>query len=117
MTTYTTADLATTVVEYLGLLDENETPTAAMLARVEKVMLSDILAMNARGINIINGSSAEVPQEYLLPLAMRLALPVGVAYGIYTAMEAAVGIEPSERILRKMSSVPGTGTAQPVDYF
>lgn len=117
MTTYSQNDLATRVLRYLNLVDVTETPSADLLADTVETITSDIAAMARRGIPIWNGSDSVVPQDYLIPLTMRLALPVGVSYGMFSAVEAATGIPPAERVLRELSAKPPTGTVQQMNSF
>lgn len=117
MTTYTQADLATRVLRDLGLVASDETPTADDLSDAQEIIGSEIAQMSVRGLPIWNGSDMAVPEEYLTALSRRLGLAVGPSYGVFTLVEASVGIEPAERILRQLSAKPPTGSTVEVEYM
>lgn len=117
MTTYSSSDLATRVLRDLGLYGPDETPPADELTDAQEVIGSEIAQIGVRGMPIWNGSELSVPQEYLTALSRRLGLAVGPSYGLFTMIEAAVGIEPAERILRQLSAKPATGSVAESTYY
>lgn len=117
MTTYSQSDLATRVLRDLGLVPSDEVPTADDLADAEEIIGSEVEQMGMRGLPIWNGSDMAVPKGYLTALSRRLGLAVGPSYGVFTMIEAAVGIEPAERILRQLSAIPPTGSVADGEYM
>ena len=117
MTTYSSSDLATRVLKDLGLVAPDETPAQAILDDAIEVINSEIDAMAIRGMAIPNGSEMAIPRAYLSALSRRLGLAVGVSFGLFTMMEAAVGIEPAERLLRKLTTLPPTGSIAEASYY
>lgn len=117
MTTYSQSDLATRVLKDLGLVAPDETPASAILNDAIEVINSEIDNMAIRGMAIPNGSETAVPRAYLSALSRRLGLAVGPAFGLFSMMEAAVGIEPAERLLRQLTAQPATGSVAEANYF
>lgn len=114
---YTQTQLGTRVLRDLGLYGPDETPTDDDLQDAFEVITSEVAAMTVRGLPIWNGSDTSVPPEYLTALSRRLGLSVGVSFGVFTMVEAIVGIEPSEHYLRQLSSKTPTGETAEATYF
>lgn len=117
MTTYSQSDLATRVLRYLNLVDVTEAPDADILADTIETISSDIAAMSVRGMPIWNGSVMAVPQMYLIPLTVRLSIPVAVSYGMSSPADAPKAMLAAERVLHALSSSPPTGSVAENEYF
>lgn len=117
MTTYSQSDLATRVLRYLNLVDVTEAPDASILADTIETITSDLAAMKVRGMPIWNGSVMAVPEEYLLPLTVRLSIPVAASYGMISPKDVPVASKQAEFVLREMSAKPATGSVAEAEYF
>ncbi len=117
MTTYSQTDLATKVLRYLNLVGVTETPSADEMADTIETISSDIAAMTVRNMPIWNGSVMAVPQEYLLPLTIRLSIPISASYGQMSPKDVPAACMAAEYILRGMSAVKETGSVAEATYF
>lgn len=113
MTTYTMAQLATRVLKDLGLIAAEETPSSADLAWATETAQSELLQMQARGINVWNGSVISIQQEYLSLLSRRIGLAMAPSYGLTDIATATVAMEAAELNLRRLGQVgPTYGVGQ-----
>ncbi len=117
MTTYSQTDLATKVLRYLNLVGVTETPSADELADTIETISSDVAAMTVRNMPIWNGSVMAVPQAYLLPLAIRLSIPISASYGLMNPKDVPAACLAAEYVLRGLSSVKETGAVAEAEYF
>lgn len=117
MTTYTTAQLATRMLKDLGLIAQEETPSAADLDWATETVQSEIMMMAAKGIPIWNGSEVVVPQEYLTTLSARCGLAVAPSYGLTDLATATQAKEVAEVNLRRLGMIHPTGAILEADYF
>lgn len=117
MTTYTKAELATRVLRDAGLVASEETPSDADLVWVEETIDSEIDMMGAKGIPIWNGSSDEIPQEYLTTLSRRIVLAIAPSFGLTDVASATMAMEAVERDLRRLGWQGPTGKVIEGEYF
>ena len=117
MTTFTTSEIATRMLRDLGLLDIEETPSAAMLSNAEQTVRSEVMLMAASGIPIWNGSEISVPEEYLTALSRRLGLAEAPGYGLVDLATATLALESAEIPLKRLGLTPPTGASQEAEYF
>lgn len=117
MTTFTLADMATRVLKDLGLIGAEETPSAADLIWAEETVSAEVSTLSEIGMPIWNGSDIEVPQPYLLPLSNRIGLAIAPSFGLMSMVDAERAKPIAEQVLRKLATVPPTGTVQQAEYF
>jgi hypothetical protein len=112
MTTYTQTDLATRTLRDLGLIGSEEVPSAADLAWANQTIESVVPTLAAIGLPIWNGSEAQVPSEYLVPLSKRIGLDIASSFGLTDPVEAEAAKTAMERTLTLMANPrrgdPGT---------
>ena len=126
MTTYSQSDLATRVLKDLGLIDAQETPSAADLAWAEETVSSEVAMLVVIGLPIWNGSDLSVPLEYLTPLSRRIGLAVAPSFGLMDAATAQIAMNEAERYLtimaapratpRSLITNESTGSNYPFDF-
>jgi hypothetical protein len=117
MTTYTQSDLAIRLLRDLGLVGAEETPSAPDLLFAEETIVGEIESMTAEGIMLWGGSYDSIPGEYYTPLARRIGLALVPSFGLGSLADATGAISVADRKLRAISSVPGTGEPQHVEYY
>lgn len=117
MPTYSQTDLATRVLRYLNLVDVTEAPDADILADTIETITSDLAAMSVRDMPIWNGSVMAVPLQYLLPLAIRLSIPVAAGVGLINPKDVPAACMDAEVVLHQLSSSPATGSVAETQYF
>lgn len=108
MTTYSETELATETLRSASLIGSDETPSAADLVDAKQSNASVVGAMAAIGIPIWNGSEVQVPQEYLVELAIRLSLPLRLKYGMIDESDYLSMVEASETRLTIMAAPRGS---------
>lgn len=112
MTTKTQTELATRLLRDLGLIGAEETPSAADLDFANETIESVVPMLAAIGVPIWNGSEAQVPLEYFVPLSKRLGLDVAPGFGLADPAEAEAAKGALERNLTLMANPrradPGT---------
>lgn len=104
MTTYTQTELATRMLRDLGLIGAEETPSAADLDFANETIESVVPMLATLGVPIWNGSEAQVPAEYLVPLSKRLGLDVAPGFGLVDVAAAEVAKTALERNLTLMAN-------------
>lgn len=104
MTTYTEDEFATRVLKDLGLLGQDETPTAEDMAWAKETAASEITMLSAIGLPIWNGSELSIPQEYLTILSRRVGMAVGPSFGLGDLATAQLAMREAERSLTLMAS-------------
>jgi hypothetical protein len=117
MTTYTLSDMATRVLRDLGVISAEETPSGVDLTWAEETVSAEIATLAEIGMPIWNGSDVDVPQAYLLPLSNRIGLSIAPSFGLMTLVDAERAKPISDQVLRKLATVPPTGTTQQADYY
>lgn len=117
VTTYTTNELATRVLKDLGLVAAEETPSAADLSWAVETVQSEVAMLAAKGIPIWNGSDISVPLEYLTLLSRRIGLALAPSFGLASITDATSAMQAAELDLRRLGSVPATGTVMQSEYF
>lgn len=104
MTTYSQTDLATRILGDLGIVGEDETPSAAALAWAIETASSEIAMMASIGLPIWNGSVMAVPLEYLTTLSRRCGLAVAPRYGLVTIAQAQMAMREAETSLTLLAN-------------
>jgi hypothetical protein len=117
MTTYTRSELAVRVLKDLGIVGEDETPTAAAQAWSEQTCEAEIGLLAAKSIPIWNGGDDDIPHEYLTTLSRRIGLAVAPSYGLVDIATATLAMKAAEDDLRILGTVPGTGKVLEVEHF
>lgn len=104
MTTYTENQFATRVLKDLGLIGAEETPSAADIEWAKETASSEILAMNALGLPIWDGSHLAIPQEYLTLLSRRVGLALAASFGLTDPATAQEAMREAERGLAVLAA-------------
>jgi hypothetical protein len=117
MTTYSRADLATRVLKDLGLIAAEETPSATDLDWASETVSTEVALLSGIGMPIWNGSDMSVPVEYLGSLSRRIGAAIGPSFGLMSPADAERTMLVTEQNLRKLATVPATGTVQQAEYF
>ncbi len=112
MTTKTQTELATRVLRDLGLIGAEEVPSAADLEFANETIESVVPTLAAVGLPIWNGSEAQVPLEYFVPLSKRIGLDIAPGFGLTDPVEAESAKRSMEQTLTLMANPrrgdPGT---------
>lgn len=112
MTTYTQTDLATRSLRDYGLIGAEEVPSAADLEWANQTIESVVPTLAVIGLPIWNGSEAQVPAEYLVPLSKRIGLDMASSFGLMGPVETEAAKTAMERTLTLMANPrrgdPGT---------
>jgi hypothetical protein len=117
MTTYTRADLATRVLQDLGLIAAEESPSAADRAFAEATIESVFAELAIRRIALPNAADSALPSEYLVSLSKRIGLDLGPSFGLFSIAEAEQAKPITERALREMAALPPTGSVAQAEHF
>lgn len=107
MTVYSETDFATETLRSPGLVGIEDTLTGAEYADVTRSNRSVIGLLSAIGLPIWNGSEIEVPEEYLVELALRCSLPLQFKYGLIDHAAMLTMIDTSEARLTVMAAPRG----------
>lgn len=117
MTTFTKAELATRILRDAGLIGAEETPSSIDLAFAEETLSAEIDLLSGKGIVIWNGSDESIPQQYLTTLSRRIVAAIAPSFGLMDAVAATQAMTVTERDLRTLSAVRGTGVVAKAEYF
>lgn len=117
MTTYTRAELATRVLQDLGLLGSDETPTSEELAFAVTTVASVTAQLLSEGIFIWGGSDQSLPEEYLVQLSKRIGLDIGPSYGLFSIPESETAKPIVNMSLRSIGAKSPTYTAAQGEYL
>lgn len=115
MTTYTIADLAAKSLRTVGLYASDEPIASEDQEDAEASATSLIATLAKRGFSIWNGSAADVPEEYYIPLAQYIGMFLLSSYGGQSPTKEQ--IQGAESVLRDLSAKPISGENVQPDYF
>lgn len=116
---YTAAEIATRALREPGLIAAEETPSAEDMAWALETLSSEAASMRVRGIRFWGGSATVLPEEYLVPLARRIALPMSASFGLVSIPDGVAAQTALERELRALGSTGNDmpSTVAQADYF
>lgn len=117
MTTFSRVDLATRMMQDLGLISGEETLSASDYDFAVETVSSEVALLSGIGMPIWNGSDMSVPVEYLTPLSRRIGAAIAPAFGLMSPADAERVMTITEQNLRKLSSKPGTGEILQGEHF
>ena len=115
MTVYTKSQLAAKALREAGIyapdeaLDPNDQDDAEVRAE------SIVSTLASEGISIVNGSVEEVPDDWYIPLAQYIGMYLLPSYG--GPFPTKDQIEGAQRVMRRMTSKPATGSVAEASYY
>lgn len=107
MTTYTETDFATETLRSPGLVGIDDVLNGSEYDDVVRSNRSVITMLNTIGLPIWNGSELEIPESYLVELALRCSLPLQFKYGLIDHAAMLTMIDASEARLTTMAAPRG----------
>lgn len=107
MTTYTETDFATETLRSPGLVGIDDVLNGSEYDDVVRSNRSVITMLNTIGLPIWNGSELEIPEAYLVELALRCSLPLQFKYGLIDHAAMLTMIDASEARLTTMAAPRG----------
>lgn len=114
---YTLAQIATRALREAGLIAADETASAEDATWAQETITSEVASMRVRGIRIWNGSTSALPDEYFVPLARRIAVPMSASFGLIGLGEAMAARDTLERELRMLGATAPSGAVATAEYF